>query len=116
MFYTGCAKTSLVRSIASSHDTSFFSCDSASIYSSYVGESEKYISALFQRARSNLPAIIFIDELDSIVSKRGYNSTGSSGNMEARILSQLLSEMDGVQSSTGLMIVAATNRLYVTHK
>ena len=108
----GCAKTTLVRALAAKRNTSFFYCDSASVYSSYMGESEKYISSLFDRARSNLPAIIFLDELDSIVGKRGAYSNDSSGNMEARILSQLLAEMDGVQQNSGLIVVAATNRLY----
>jgi len=110
----GSGKTSLVRAVASKRYSSFFYTDSASIYSSYVGQAERYLESLFHQARQNLPAIIFIDEIDAVVTKRGKQSQDSSGSMEGRILATLLNEMDGITNdiANGLLIIAATNRLY----
>jgi transitional endoplasmic reticulum ATPase len=110
----GCAKTTLVRALASSASASFIHCDGASLYSSYIGESERAIRDLFARARANLPAVIFFDEIDSIVGKRTMNDAGDAGSggtgVAGRLLSTLLNEMDGMAASRQLMVVAATNR------
>lgn len=107
----GCSKTSLVRALASSLSDSaaFFSTDGASIYSSYFGEAEANIRRLFDRARANAPCVLFIDEIDSIVSSRTADNVSQVQN---RVLSTLLNEMDGIQSITShhpVMVVAATN-------
>jgi transitional endoplasmic reticulum ATPase len=108
----GCSKTSLVRALASSMSgfASFLSSDGASIYSSYFGEAEANIRQLFSRARSNAPCLLFIDEIDSIVTSRSSESSGGSA-VQNRVLSTLLNEMDGVQSTKEcpVMVVAATN-------
>jgi transitional endoplasmic reticulum ATPase len=75
------------------------------------------VRRLFKRARANAPCVVFLDEIDSLVTKRameaGGGGCGDSGGdaLSARILSTLLNEMDGVQSSEGVLVVAATNRL-----
>ena len=115
----GCAKTSLVRAIARRSQSTFLPLDTATLYSAYVGEAERILRTLFTRARANRPCIIFLDELDAIVSKRdmtgnsggGGSSSSDTNSLEARILSTLLNEMDGMVSSNGILIVAATNRL-----
>ena len=114
----GCAKTSLVRAIAASTAAAFLTIDTAQMYSCYVGEAERILRALFTRARANRPCVLFLDELDAMVHKRdmsgggGASSGGDSAHsLEARILSTLLNEMDGMVESHGLLVVAATNRL-----
>ncbi len=98
----GCSKTSLVRALcASTPNASFFALDAASVYSAYVGEAEEVVRELFELGRRNRPAVICLDEIDAIVGKRGWGgsgggaSSGSSG-VEARLISTLLNEMDGV--------------------
>ena len=73
-----------------------------------MGESEKAVSSLFSRARSLAPSIIFFDEIDALAPKRSKDSKGGGGD---RVLTQLLTEMDGIQSRCpGLIILGATNR------
>ena len=119
----GCAKTSLVRAIASSTSAAFLPLDTAQLYSCFVGEAERILRSLFTRARANRPCVVFLDELDAMVHKRsmggasggsgggGGSSGGASQSLESRILSTLLNEMDGMVSSAGVLVVAATNRL-----
>ncbi|XP_060843517.1 ATPase family gene 2 protein homolog B-like [Rhopalosiphum padi] len=109
----GCGKTSLVRSIASSANLNVLTAMAAELYSPYLGVTEANISQLFQRARANVPAVLFIDEIDSLVSCRSEGNKGSSG-FDDRVLSTFLVEMDGITNDTehgqGVVIVAATNR------
>lgn len=108
----GCSKTTLVRAIASSSSSSFFSLSGASVFSSYVGEAERTVRNLFRRARSNRPCVLFFDEFDSLVGSRSFKvgDTGNAHGQEGRLLSTFLTEMDGVSSSSGVLVVAATNR------
>lgn len=111
----GCAKTTLVKAMATCSSAAFISVLGAKVYSSYLGEAEAILRDVFKRARANSPCVVFIDEIDSIVSKRSFSSGGSrSVGMEERILSTLLNEMDGVGGTTTgkgrILIVAATNR------
>lgn len=76
------------------------------LLSKWLGESEKAVQKLFHRARAVSPCIVFFDEIDAFASKRGSSSTG----VNDRVLSQLLAELDGVQGSTQVTVVAATNR------
>jgi SpoVK/Ycf46/Vps4 family AAA+-type ATPase len=78
-----------VKALATSTKSTFLYLNSASIYSSYVGESEESIRKIFQKARDSHPSVIFFDEIDSLVGKR--DSTSS--NVEKRVLSTLLNEM-----------------------
>ncbi|KAL3866473.1 hypothetical protein ACJMK2_043768 [Sinanodonta woodiana] len=89
----GCSKTTLVRAAATACHATFLSLSGAQLYSPFVGDSEKMVSEVFQRARMAPPSIIFLDEIDSIVGKR---SEGGHRGVQERVLSTLLNEMDGV--------------------
>ncbi|RKP13947.1 P-loop containing nucleoside triphosphate hydrolase protein, partial [Piptocephalis cylindrospora] len=109
----GCSKTSLVKAIASTSGASFFSLTGASTYSVYVGEAERTVRDLFQRARAGAPSVIFLDEVDALVGKRTmeHGAAGNGGDsVQERILSTLLNEMDGVEKSTSVLVIGATNR------
>ena len=74
----------------------------------YVGESERAVRQVFERARSSSPCIVFFDELDSLCPKRGSDSSG--GGVTERVVNQLLTEMGGLESRSSVFVVAATNR------
>jgi len=116
----GCSKTTLVKAIATNSGSSFLSVNGAALYSSYVGDSEKTIRETFHQARLSAPSIIFFDEIDTIVGKRNFSSgnSGSSGgdSVQERVLSTMLNEMDGIENATGVLIVAATNRVDLIDK
>ncbi|CAG8479653.1 11224_t:CDS:10 [Rhizophagus irregularis] len=84
--------------------------DGPKIYSKYLGDTEKIIRGLFKRARQIIPCIVFIDELDSIASKREWDCSNSSGVNE-RVLSTLLNEIDGIQELKQVIIIGCTNKL-----
>ncbi|XP_056428195.1 ribosome biogenesis protein SPATA5L1 isoform X2 [Hyla sarda] len=90
----GCAKTTLVKAVATSCHCSFFSISGADLFSPYVGDSEKTLAQLFRQARASTPAIVFLDEIDAIVGYRTESRTGS--GVQERVLSVLLNELDGV--------------------
>ncbi|CAC5380822.1 Spermatogenesis-associated protein 5-like protein 1,Cell division cycle protein 48 homolog MJ1156,Cell division control protein 48 homolog B,ATPase family gene 2 protein,ATPase family protein 2 homolog,Proteasome-activating nucleotidase [Mytilus coruscus] len=90
----GCCKTTLVRAAATSVNATFISLSGAQLYSPYVGDSERLINEVFQKARAAAPSIIFLDEIDSIVGKRSESS--SNRGVQERVLSSLLNEMDGI--------------------
>ncbi|XP_062946782.1 ATPase family gene 2 protein homolog B isoform X2 [Cynocephalus volans] len=94
----GCAKTTLVRALATSCHCSFVSVSGADLFSPFVGDSEKVLSQVFRQARANTPAIVFLDEIDSILGSRSANKTGC--NVQERVLSVLLNELDGVGLKT----------------
>lgn len=109
----GCSKTLMARALATEGQMNFLAVKGPELLSKWLGESERALAALFRRARLASPAIIFFDEVDAIASKRGGNSSGGG----ERLLSQLLTELDGIQQSkdrTGrdvrVLIVCATNR------
>lgn len=108
----GCAKTTLVRALARSIHSTFLYCNVAQIYSPYLGEAERELRNVFQKARLLNPSIIFLDEIDAIVGRRDFTegSKSNSGSVESRVLSTLLNEMDGIESTKNLLIIAATNR------
>ncbi|NXI69636.1 SPA5L protein, partial [Anseranas semipalmata] len=91
---SGCAKTSLVKAVATSCHCSFLSVSGADLFSPYVGDSEKILSQVFRQARANTPAIIFLDEIDSILGSRSHSKTGH--GVSERVLSVLLNELDGI--------------------
>ncbi|XP_040426485.1 spermatogenesis-associated protein 5-like protein 1 isoform X1 [Cygnus olor] len=91
---SGCAKTTLVRAVATSCHCSFLSVSGADLFSPYVGDSEKILSQVFRQARASTPAIIFLDEIDSILGSRSHHKTGY--GVSERVLSVLLNELDGI--------------------
>jgi transitional endoplasmic reticulum ATPase len=104
----GTGKTLLAKAVATQAQANFISLSGASLVKKWVGESERTIQETFAQARQAAPCVIFIDELDTIAPARG-NYQGDSG-VSDRLVGQLLTEIDGISSSAGLLIIAATNR------
>ncbi len=102
----GTGKTLLAKAVAGETDAHFYSIAGPEIMSKYYGESEKHIREVFEKAEKNAPSIIFIDEVDSIAPKRGETQ----GEVEKRIVAQLLTLMDGLKSRGQVVVMAATNR------
>ncbi len=102
----GTGKTRLARAVANESAAEFFLINGPEIMGSGYGESEKKLREVFEKAAKASPAIIFIDEIDSIAPKRG-NVTGEA---EKRLVAQLLTLMDGLEPRTSLIVIAATNR------
>ncbi|KAF9595456.1 hypothetical protein IFM89_000374 [Coptis chinensis] len=105
----GCSKTTLAKAAANAAQASLFSLSGAELYSMYVGEGEALLRHTFQRARLAAPSIIFFDEADVVASKRG-GSSSSNISVGERLLSTLLTEMDGLEQAKGVLVLAATNR------
>ena len=102
----GTGKTLLAKAVATESEANFILLNGPEIMSKFYGESEKKIRDIFEEAEKNAPSIIFIDEIDSIAPKR----EDSSGEVERRVVSQLLTMMDGLQSRGKVVIIGATNR------
>ncbi|MDH5795615.1 MAG: CDC48 family AAA ATPase, partial [Candidatus Bathyarchaeota archaeon] len=102
----GCGKTLLARAVANESDTNFFSVNGPEIMSKFYGESEANLREIFQQAEKNSPAIIFIDELDSIAPKREEVT----GEVERRVVAQLLALLDGLTARGNVIVIGATNR------
>ncbi|XP_047322012.1 cell division control protein 48 homolog B [Impatiens glandulifera] len=105
----GCSKTTLAKAAANAAQASFFSLSGAELYSMYVGEGEALLRNTFRRARLASPSIIFFDEADVVAAKRGGKSSSNIAVGE-RLLSTLLTEMDGLENANGILVLAATNR------
>jgi len=104
----GCGKTLLARAIATESEANFISIKGPEIFSKWVGESEKAIREVFRKARVAAPAIVFFDEIDAIAPLRGSDIGDS--NVSSRVISQLLTEMDGLETLHDVVVIAATNR------
>lgn len=98
----------IAKALATESGLNFFAIKGPELFNKYVGESEKAVREIFRKARAASPSIVFFDEIDSIASKRG--SSGDGVSVADRVISQLLTEMDGINSMAGVTIVAATNR------
>jgi transitional endoplasmic reticulum ATPase len=103
----GTGKTLLAKAVANETNSNFFTIGGPEIMSKYHGESEERLRNVFQEAEKNAPSIIFIDEIDSIAPKREEVT----GEVERRIVAQLLSLMDGMTSRGKVVVIAATNRI-----
>ncbi|MFB6080099.1 MAG: AAA family ATPase [Haloferacaceae archaeon] len=105
----GTGKTLLARAIAAESGVNFVSVDGPELLDRYVGESERAVRAVFERARQAAPAILFFDELDAIAADRD-RAGGAGSDVGERVVSQLLTELDRVADNPGLVVLAATNR------
>ena len=103
----GTGKTMLAKAVATESQSNFILVNGPSLLSKWVGESEKAVRKIFEKARQTAPTIIFFDEMDSLAPHRG--SSGDSHVME-RVVNQLLSEIDGLEALHDVVIIGATNR------
>jgi len=104
----GTGKTMIAKAVASESNANFISIKGPELLSKWVGESESGIREIFRKARQAVPCIIFFDEIDAIAPKRGK---GGDTQVTERVVSQLLTEMDGIEDLRGVTVLAATNRL-----
>ncbi len=104
----GTGKTLLAKAVATESDSNFISIKGPELLSKWVGESEKGVRETFKKARQAAPAIIFFDEIDAMVPKRGRRDSGS--QVGERVISQLLTEIDGLEKLENVVVIGATNR------
>lgn len=102
----GCGKTLLAKAVANESKANFISIKGPELLNKYVGESERAVRQVFERARSSVPCILFFDELDALVPKREDSLSEAS----SKVVNTLLTELDGLSSRAGIYVVAATNR------
>ena len=105
---SGTGKTMLAKAVATESEANFISVKGPELLSKWVGESERGVREIFRRARQAAPCVVFFDEVDSIAPIRGMEGVNAGTE---RMVSQLLTEMDGIQELSGVVIIAATNRL-----
>ena len=105
---SGTGKTLLAKAVATESETNFISVRGPELLSKWVGESERGVREVFRRARQASPCIIFFDEIDSVAPTRGM---GGGSMVTERVVSQLLTELDGIQALQGVVVLAATNRI-----
>ncbi|CAJ1066544.1 nuclear valosin-containing protein-like isoform X1 [Xyrichtys novacula] len=102
----GCGKTLLAKAVANESGLNFISVKGPELLNMYVGESERAVRQVFQRGRSSAPCVIFFDEIDALCPRRSGHESGAS----VRVVNQLLTEMDGLETRRQVFIMAATNR------
>ena len=105
----GTGKTMIAKAVATTSEANFISIKGPELLSKWVGESEKGVREVFRKARQAAPCVIFFDELDSVAPRRSGGEAGDSRVAE-RIVSQLLTEMDGLEDLKGVVVIGATNR------
>src|SRR5918992_233745 len=105
----GTGKTLLAKAAANESEANFISIKGPELLSKWVGESEKGVREVFRKARQAAPCIIFFDEIDAIAPRRG-GSFGGDSHVTERLISQLLTELDGLEILTNVVVIAATNR------
>ena len=105
---SGTGKTLLAKAVATESESNFISVRGPELLSKWVGESERGVREVFRRARQAAPCIIFFDEIDSLAPTRGM---GGESQVTERVVSQLLTELDGIRSLEGVVVLAATNRI-----
>ncbi|PSQ44091.1 AAA family ATPase [Halobacteriales archaeon SW_7_68_16] len=103
----GTGKTLLARAVANASDANFIAINGPELLNKYVGESERAVREVFGRARQNAPAIVFFDEIDAISPERSGDADADAAE---RVVSQLLTEFDGIEPLENVLVVAATNR------
>uniref|UniRef100_A0A4W6BR59 Nuclear VCP like n=1 Tax=Lates calcarifer TaxID=8187 RepID=A0A4W6BR59_LATCA len=102
----GCGKTLLAKAVANESGLNFISVKGPELLNMYVGESERAVRQVFQRGRNSAPCVIFFDEIDALCPRRSGHEAGAS----VRVVNQLLTEMDGLETRRQVFIMAATNR------
>lgn len=102
----GCGKTLLAKAVANEAGVNFISVKGPELLNMYVGESERAVRTCFRRARNSAPCVIFFDEFDALCPRRSTQDN----NGTARVVNQLLTEMDGIESREGVFVLAASNR------
>ncbi len=105
----GCGKTLLAKAVANESKVNFISVKGPALLSMYVGESERGVREVFHKARQAAPCIIFFDEIDALLPTRGTGPTDS--HVSERVLSQFLTELDGIEELQGVLVLGATNRV-----
>ena len=105
----GTGKTLIAKALAKMTDSNFISIKGPELLSKWVGESEKGVREIFRKARQASPCIIFLDEVDALVPRRG--SGGSDSHVTENVVSQILTEIDGLEELNNVLIIGATNRL-----
>lgn len=103
----GTGKTLLGKAVANECDANFISVKGPEILSKWVGDSEKAVREIFKKARQTAPSIIFLDEIDSLAPERGMSEQNV---VTDRVVNQLLTSLDGIENSPGIVVLAATNR------
>jgi len=104
----GTGKTLLAKAVANESESNFISVKGPELISKWVGESEKGVREVFSKARENAPTVVFFDEIDAIAGERG--SGGGDSNVGERVVSQLLTELDGLEQLEDVVVIATTNR------
>ncbi len=105
----GTGKTLLAKALANESEVNFISVKGPELISKWVGESERGVREVFKKARQASPSILFFDELDSLVPHRGM--AGGDARVTERVISQFLTELDGIEELKGVVVLAATNRI-----
>lgn len=107
----GCSKTLMAKAVATESRMNFIAVKGPELFSKFVGESEKAVAGVFKKARAAAPSIVFFDEVDAMATRRG-SGLESGSNVTDRVLTQLLTEMDGVSTKfeQSVVVIAATNR------
>jgi transitional endoplasmic reticulum ATPase len=105
---SGTGKTLLAKAVATESEANFISIRGPELLSKWVGESERGVREVFRRARQASPCVIFFDEIDALAPTRGM---GGDSMVTERVVSQLLTELDGIQALNGVVVLAATNRI-----
>ncbi|MFP5213113.1 MAG: CDC48 family AAA ATPase [Acidobacteriota bacterium] len=105
----GCGKTLLAKAIANESRVNFISVKGPALLSQYVGESERAVREVFRKARQASPCIVFFDEIDALVPRRGSGEGES--RVSERVLAQFLAELDGIEELKGVLVLGATNRM-----
>src|ERR671939_667025 len=105
---SGTGKTMLAKAVATESEANFISVKGPELISKWVGESEKGIREIFRKARQASPCVIFFDELDAVAPRRGRSE--GDAHVTERVISQMLTEMDGLEDLKGVVVIGATNR------
>ncbi|MDP8888773.1 MAG: CDC48 family AAA ATPase [Thermoproteota archaeon] len=105
----GTGKTMIAKAVAATSEANFISIKGPELISKWVGESEKGVREVFRKARQAAPCVIFFDELDAVAPRRGGGSEGDA-HVTERLLSQMLTELDGLEDLKGVVVIGATNR------